>query len=250
AGARRAASPREAAAGAEVIVICVSDTPDVEEVVLGAGGLINGAGPGSVVVDCSTICPRRTRAIGEALAAQGVGMLDAPVSGGSEGARLGTLSIMVGGRSEDLEKAGPILSAMGKTITHVGPLGSGQFTKAINQIICAGNYLAVAEGLVLGIKAGLDMDKVVEAVRGGAAASWVLQNRSGNVLKNEYPLGFRVSLHRKDLGYALEAAKDLEVGLPLTALVAQMFNSLMALGRGDEDVSSLARVIREQAGLK
>ena len=248
-GAVRADSPRQAAANAEVIVVCVSDTPDVEAVVLGDDGIIHGAQAGAVVVDCSTISAEATRRMGEMLAGKNVGMIDAPVSGGSEGARLGTLAIMVGGRPEDVEKAGPILSAMGKTITHVGPLGSGQITKAINQVIIAGTYLGVAEGVALGLKAGLDMGKVVEAVAGGAAGSWILNNRAGNMIKNEYPLGFRVRLHRKDLGIALEAARELGACLPVAALAAQLENGLIAKGSGDEDVSALARAIRELSGL-
>ena len=249
-GAGRGATPAEAAKGAEVIVVCVSDTVDVELVVLGPDGIVEGATPGAVVVDCSTISPDGVKKIGAAVAERGLGMLDAPVSGGSEGAKNATLAIMVGGEAAHLEKARPVLEAMGKTITHVGPLGAGQMTKAINQIICAGNYLAVAEGLALGLKAGLDMDKVHQAIRGGAAQSWVLDNRAKNVIHNEYPLGFRVSLHRKDLGYALEAARNLMVNLPMTALVFQMENGLMANGHGDEDTSALARYIRETSGIK
>jgi 3-hydroxyisobutyrate dehydrogenase len=184
------------------------------------------------------------------LARKGIRMLDAPVSGGSEGAQKGTLTIMVGGEAEDVAQAMPVLSAMGKSITHVGPSGSGQFTKAINQVIISGVYLAVAEGLTLGLKAGLDMEKVVQALAGGAAGSWVLNFRSGNMIKNEYPLGFRVRLHRKDLGIALEAAKEMGVFLPCTALVAQIENGLMSLGYGDEDMSAMARLIRKHSGLE
>ena len=250
AGARRSATPKEAAAGAEVIVICVSDTPDVEAVVLGEQGVIQGAAAGAVVVDMSTISPSATRRMSAELGKKGVGMLDAPVSGGSEGAQKGTLSIMIGGEAADLEKAMPVLTAMGKNITHVGPSGAGQVTKAINQILIAGTYLSVAEGLSLGIKAGLDMQKVVQAMTGGAADSWVLSYRSGNVIKNEYPLGFRVRLHRKDLGIALEAAKEMGVFMPCSALVAQIENGLMSQGYGDEDVSAVARVIRKSSGLE
>ncbi len=250
AGARRAASPQEAAAGAEVVVICVSDTPDVEGVVLGENGVIHSAAAGAVVVDMSTISPSATRRMSAELGQKGVGMLDAPVSGGSEGAQKGTLSIMIGGEAADVEKAMPVLGAMGKNITHVGPSGAGQVTKAINQILIAGTYLSVAEGLSLGLKAGLDMQKVVQAMTGGAADSWVLSYRSGNVIKNEYPLGFRVRLHRKDLGIALEAAKEMGVFMPCSALVAQIENGLMSQGYGDEDVSAVARVIRKTSGLE
>jgi 3-hydroxyisobutyrate dehydrogenase len=250
AGARRAASPKEAAQGAEVIVCCVSDTPDVEAVLVGEQGVIHGAPSGAVVVDMSTISPSATRRMSAALAEKGIGMVDAPVSGGSEGAQKGTLSIMMGGAPADVEKAMPVLKAMGKNITHVGAVGAGQITKAINQIIISGTYLTVAEGLTLGIKAGLDMQKVVQAMTGGAADSWVLSYRSGNVIKNEYPLGFRVRLHRKDLGIALEAAREMGVCMPCSSLVAQIENGLLSQGFGDEDVSAMARVIRKTSGLE
>jgi 3-hydroxyisobutyrate dehydrogenase len=250
AGARRAASPQAAAQGADIVVTCVSDTPDLEAVILGENGVLHGAPAGAIVIDMSTVSPSATRRIGAELAKKGIRMLDAPVSGGSEGAQKGTLSIMIGGEAADVEKAMPVLSAMGKNITHVGPAGAGQLTKAINQIIISGTYLSVAEGLSLGIKAGLDMPQVVKAMTGGAADSWVLSYRSGNVIKNEYPLGFRVRLHRKDLGIALEAAKEMGVFLPCSSLVAQIENGLVAQGFGDEDVSAMARVIRKSSGLE
>ena len=249
-GAQRAESPAKAAEAAEIIVTIVSDTPDVEGVILGENGVIHGAQARAIVVDMSTISPSATRRIAETLGKKNIKMIDAPVSGGSEGAQLGTLAIMVGGEVEDVKKAMPVLEAMGKTITHVGPIGAGQITKAINQIIIAGTYLSVAEGMTLGIKAGLNMQKVIEAIRGGAAGSWVLDNRAANVVKNEYPLGFRVRLHRKDLGIALEAAKEMGVTMPCGALVEQIENGLMAQGYGDEDVSALGRAIRKQSGLE
>jgi 3-hydroxyisobutyrate dehydrogenase len=249
-GARRTASPKEAAAGAEVIVICVSDTPDVEEIILGTDGVIHGASDGAIVVDMSTISPAATRRIAEKLGEKGVKMLDAPVSGGPEGAQNGTLAIMVGGETADFEIALPVLEAMGKTVTHVGPVGAGQITKAINQIIISGTYLTVAEGLTLGMKAGLDMDKVIQAISGGAASSWVLHNRGKNVVNNTYPLGFRVRLHHKDLRIALDTARELGATLPATALVEQIENGLIARGYGDDDVSAIGRSIREQSGLE
>ena len=249
AGALRVGSPREAAAGAEIIITCVSDTPDVEAIILGENGVIHGARNGSIVVDMSTINPEATRRMAEKLAEKGVKMLDAPVSGGSEGAQKGTLSIMVGGDPEDLEKVDPVLKAMGKTITHVGPIGAGQLTKAINQIIVGGTYWSVAEGVTLGIKAGLDMDKVLQAVGSGAASSWPLINRSGNMIQNSYPLGFKVKLHRKDLNIALEIARELGVTLPLAAYIEQVETGLIARGHEDEDLSAVARSIREQSGL-
>jgi len=250
AGASRAASPREAAADAEVVITCVSDTPDVESIVLGDEGIIQGARPDTIVVDMSTISPIVTREIAAALAERQIRMMDAPVSGGSEGARNGTLSIMVGGKAEDLKKIRPVLEAMGKTITHIGDVGAGQMTKAINQVVVAGTYWSVAEGLAIGLKAGLDMEKVVQAVGGGAAGSWAMTNRSGNMIANRYPLGFKLQLHRKDLVIALQLARDLGVTLPVTALVEQAENGLIGRGHGDEDISVIARSVRESSGVE
>ena len=248
-GAKRAASPAAAAVGAEIVITCVSDTPDAETVILGEQGVVHGAAKGTVVVDMSTISPTATRRISQALSAQGIRMLDAPVSGGSEGAQKGTLSIMVGGEASDLEMARPVLEAMGQTITHIGPIGAGQMTKAINQIVVAGTYWSVAEGVALGLKAGLDMEKVVMAVGGGAAGSWAMVNRSGNMIKNDYPLGFKVQLHRKDLTIALEVARELGVTLPVAAYVEQTETGLIACGHGDEDISVIARAVRKASGI-
>ena len=249
AGARRAASPSMASEDAEIIIICVSDTPDVEAVVLGAEGIIQAAPAGSLVIDMSTISPTATRHMAATLTEKEIRMIDAPVSGGSEGAQNGTLAIMVGGEAEDVQHAMPVLEAMGKTITHVGGIGSGQITKAINQVILAGTFMGVAEGMVLGMKAGLDMQKVTEAISGGAAGSWVLSNRAMNMVSNTYPLGFRVRLHHKDLRIALEAARDLGVTLPIGALVDQIESGIIGRGYGDEDMSAMARTLRELAGL-
>lgn len=249
-GAKRADSPRQAAEGAEIIITMVSDTPDVEAVIMGEDGVIQGAPQGAIVIDMSTISPAATRQMAAELGKKGIKMLDAPVSGGPEGAQNGTLAIMVGGDPADFEKASPILEIMGKTVTHVGPIGAGQITKAINQILISGTYLTVAEGLTLGMKAGLDMEKVIQAISGGAASSWVLHNRGINVVNNTYPLGFRVRLHHKDLKIALDTARELEVMLPATALVAQIENGLIARGHGDDDVSAIGRSIREQSGLE
>lgn len=250
AGAIAAESPQVAATAAEVIITCVSDSQDVEQVILGDQGVIYGAQSGAIVIDMSTISPSVTRHIAQQLAAKGIAMIDAPVSGGSEGAQKGTLSIMMGGDAVDIGRVRPVLSVLGKTLTHVGAIGAGQITKAINQIIISGTYWGIAEGITLGLKAGLEMEKVVQAVGGGAAGSWGLTNRSGNMIANEYPLGFRVRLHRKDLGIALEAARELGVSLPIAAFVEQVENGLIARGYGDEDVSAIARTVREQSGLE
>lgn len=237
------------AAEAELIVTIVSDTPDVEAVLFGAEGVTAGAAPGSLVVDMSTISPSATRDFANRLAELGVSMLDAPVSGGSEGAKQGTLSIFVGGDAAQLERARPVLAAMGTTITHLGPIGSGQAAKAVNQVILAGTYLGVAEGIVLAMKAGLDVEALVAALSGGAAQSWVLANRSGRMLSNDYPLGFKVALHRKDLGIALQLARETGAALPISALTEALEAGLVGRGHGDEDVSAVARAIRELSGL-
>ena len=248
-GATGAVSPQQAAEQAEIIITCVSDSPDVEAVVLGEKGIIHGASPNSLLIDMSTISPSVTQRIATALLKRDIHMLDAPVSGGSEGAQQGTLSIMVGGEAADVERAMPVLQAMGRTITHVGAIGAGQTTKAINQIMVAGTYWSVAEGIALGMKAGLDMEKVVQAVGSGAAGSWGLTNRSSNMISNTYPLGFRVRLHQKDLAIALQTARELQLPLPVAAYVEQIENGLIAKGHGDEDISAIARSVREMGGI-
>ena len=245
AGARY--EPRLAAlAENDVIVLCVTDAPQVQEIL---DVLSPNLRAGTVVLDCSTTSPLRAQEFATALAAQGVGFVDAPVSGGSEGARLGTLSIMVGGDDDHVATVTPMLQAMGKTITHLGPVGAGQWAKAINQVVLAGTYLAVAEGVTLGLKAGLDVAKVVDAISGGAASSWVLQQRSGRMIDNDYPLGFKIALHRKDLGIALSLAEAVEAPLAVTQLAAAYEDQLIADDHGDDDNSALARIVRAAAGL-
>jgi 3-hydroxyisobutyrate dehydrogenase len=249
-GADEAPDPAALAADAEIVVVCVSDTPDVEQVLFGDRGIAAGARPGTVVVDCSTISPSATRAFAARLAAGGVSLVDAPVTGGSEGARRGTLSILVGGAPEDVERVRPVLAAMGTTITHFGPVGSGQVAKAVNQVVIATGYLSVAEGMVLAMKAGLDPEQVVAALSGGVANSWILANRSGRMIENDYPLGFKVALHRKDLAIALALARETGVSLPGSSLVAALEDGLIARGHGEDDQSSIARVIRGLSGME
>jgi 3-hydroxyisobutyrate dehydrogenase len=248
-GAREAATPGRLASQTDVVVICVRDTPDVEAILFGTDGIASGARRDLLVIDCSTISPAATRSFAARLAESGVHFVDAPVSGGSEGAQQGTLSIMVGGDAADVEQARPILAAMGKTITHMGPVGAGQATKAVNQVILAGTYLGVAEGIVLAIKSGLDPETVVRALSGGAAQSWVLVNRSERMIRNEYPIGFKLALHRKDLAIALAMAEETGASLPVAGLAAQIENGLIAAGHGDDDNSALARAIRASSGL-
>jgi 3-hydroxyisobutyrate dehydrogenase len=248
-GVSMGASPSAVAAASELVVTMVSDTPDVEAVLFGPDGVSAGAGEGSLIVDMSTISPSATREFAERLATQGVAMIDAPVSGGSEGAKKGTLSIFVGGEAADLERARPVLQSLGTTITHVGPIGAGQAVKAVNQVILAGTYLGVAEGVVLALKSGLDVEQVVGALSGGAAQSWVLANRSGRMLENDYPLGFKVALHRKDLGIALSMARELGASLPVSALCEAIEAGLIGQGHADDDMSAVARAIRALSGL-
>lgn len=248
AGARRAASPAEAAA-AGVVLICVSDTPDVEEILFGDDGVEKGIAEGGLIIDCSTISPAATRRMAERFAARGVGFVDAPVSGGSEGAVKGTLAIMCGGAEAEIERARPFLEIIGGAVTHVGPSGAGQVAKAVNQVVISGTYQAVAEGVTLAHKAGVDPARVVEAIAGGAAASWILDHRSRNMISDEYPLGFRVRLHRKDLGIALETARETGTVLPTAGYVASMEDGLISQGHGDEDMSALARVVRRTSGV-
>ncbi len=243
-GAQWADTPAEAAAGAEIVFTCVSDSPDVERVVLGAGGAAERMAPGSVLVDCSTISPATTRTLASELAARGIGAVDAPVSGGSEGARNGTLTTFVGGEPEHVALALPALEAFCRTITHLGPAGAGQAAKAVNQVLIAGTYATLGEALVLGQKEGLPMEALVAALSSGAAQSWVLQNRSQNVIDDDYPLGFRVELHLKDLRIALDEAAALGVPMAITNLIAAQEQGLVDAGLGSEDVSNLARVPR------
>ena len=249
-GAHEAASPRQLAEGSEVIVICVSDTGDVEAALFGPEGIAEGVRAGALVIDNSTISPSASRGFAERLRERGVGFVDAPVSGGSEGAQKATLTIFVGGEAADFERAQPVLNAMGKTITHMGPVGSGQAAKAVNQVILAGAYLGVAEGIVLGMKAGLDPEQLVGALSGGAARSWVLENRSARMIANEYPLGFKTALHLKDLGIALQLAREVGAAMPVAALVSQIESGLVAQGHAEEDMSNVARTIRTMSGLE
>jgi len=249
AGAQAAAHPATAAARARVVLLCLTDGPAVEEVLFGPEGVVAGlaaetpqpSSPPPLVVDFSTIEPSRTRSLAARLAARGIAWLDAPVTGGTEGARAGTLSVLVGGDGATLERARPLLEVVGGTITHFGPAGAGQQAKAINQILVAGSYAAVAEAMALGQRLGLPMDNLRRALSRGAAGSWALEHRAGGMVAGHFPLGFRLSLHRKDLAIALAAAAETGLELPVCRLVAAMEDELLAAGHGDEDVSALAR---------
>jgi 3-hydroxyisobutyrate dehydrogenase len=247
AGAGRAATPAEAAAAAEAVLTCVSDTPDLEHILLGPAGVAEGLEPGGLVVDCSTVSPAATAAIAATLRERGIGLVDAPVSGGSEGAERGTLTIFCGGTDADVARARTVLEAFGSRITHLGASGAGQVAKAVNQVMIAGTYATVGEGIALAEAAGLDLPQLVEALSAGAAASWVLTNRAGNMIADTYPLGFKVALHRKDLGIALDEAGRAGLRLGVSELVAAQEDVLMGEGHGDEDVSALARLPKRTA---
>ncbi len=249
-GFESAESPAALAAESDVILTCVSDTPDVEEVLLGERGVLPGARPGSLVIDMSTISPKATVAIGARLAERGVHMLDAPISGGSEGAAKGTLSIMVGGDSEQVARAMPLFRAMGKAITHVGPLGSGQQVKLVNQILVVVTALGVSEALLFAQAGGLDLEKTLEAVGPGAAGSWMLQNRGPQVVKRDFRPGFTIDLQQKDLRLVLEAADQLGVPVLATSLVFQLYRSLQAEGRGGEGNHALVKALERMSGIE
>jgi 3-hydroxyisobutyrate dehydrogenase-like beta-hydroxyacid dehydrogenase len=244
AGAIRAATPAEAAHDADLVFTCVSDSPDLEEIVLGPTGIAASMREGSVLVDCSTVSPATARKIASTLAPMGIGAVDAPVSGGSEGARKGTLTVFVGGEQAHVQQAIPALEVFSGSITHLGPPGAGQAGKAVNQVLIAGTYAALGEGLALAEREGLPLTELVAALNGGAARSWILENRSKNVIDNDYPLGFRVALHLKDLGIALSEADRHGLPMAVTRLVAEQEQRLVAAGHGDEDNSVLARIAK------
>ncbi|MDG2215639.1 MAG: NAD(P)-dependent oxidoreductase [Synechococcus sp. cluster2_bin.235] len=234
-------SPNEAVHGCAVLVICVSDDAAVEAVLWGDGGAGYALTPGSLVIDCSTIAPATAAAMAKRLAEQNVHYIDAPVTGGTEGAKAGTLTVLCGGETKALEQARPLLEVIGGSIHHFGPVGSGQQVKAVNQVLVAGSYAAVAEAITLGQHLQLPMERVVAALIGGAAGSWALQHRSAAMLADQYPLGFKLALHHKDLKIALAAAKEQQLELPLTQLVLEQESELMQQGLGNADVSALRR---------
>tara|TARA_B100001173_G_scaffold223785_1_gene193905 strand:- start:512 stop:1396 length:885 start_codon:yes stop_codon:yes gene_type:complete len=241
AGALPAASPAEAAAGCSALLLCVSDDAAVESVLWGE----QGAGPaleqGSLVIDCSTISPSTAKAMAERLAKRDIAYIDAPVTGGTEGAKAGTLTVLCGGDTAAVDKARPLLEVIGASIHHFGDVGSGQQVKAINQVLVAGSYAAVAEAITLGQHLQLPMQQVVNALRQGAAGSWALEHRSQAMLNDDYPLGFKLALHHKDLGIALDAALQTGLKLPITEAVHDQEQTLMDAGLGNADVSALRR---------
>ena len=240
-GALPAASPAAAVSGCSALLLCVSDDAAVESVLWGE----QGAGPaleqGSLVIDCSTISPSTAKAMAERLAKRDIAYIDAPVTGGTEGAKAGTLTVLCGGETAAVDKARGLLEVIGGSIHHFGDVGSGQQVKAINQVLVAGSYAAVAEAITLGQHLKLPMQQVVDALRQGAAGSWALEHRSQAMLNDDYPLGFKLALHHKDLGIALDAALQTGLKLPITEAVHDQEQALMDAGLGNADVSALRR---------
>jgi 2-hydroxy-3-oxopropionate reductase len=249
-GARVANSPAEVASQVDVVMTCLPDSPDVEQVALGDSGIAAGAHSGLIYVDNSTIKPDTARRVAQRLAEVGVSCLDAPVSGGDVGAREGTLSVMIGGPAETVERVRPVLLAMGKTITHVGDSGAGQIAKAANQIMAAAQMVAMAELMLFAQKAGADPRKVVEAIRGGAAQCWTLEVKAPRLFAGNRQPGFRARMQAKDLGIVLDTAREYGLPLPTTAVNAQLFNAMRAMGLGDLDNSAVIAVLEELAGVR
>jgi len=244
------ASAAEAAAQADVTFIIVSDTQDVEQVLFAAGGVAQGAKPGSVVVDMSTISPTATRHYADDLKARGIDMLDAPVSGGDVGAINATLSIMVGGKPEVFERVKPLFEAMGKNIVLVGDNGAGQVAKACNQIVVAVTIEAVAEALTFARKNGVDAAKVRDALMGGFAGSRILEVHGKRMLDNNYQPGFKTKLHQKDMNIVMQTVKELGLALPAAALVMQHMNALMGTGDAELDSAAVMKVVERMSGVE
>ncbi|HKH12087.1 MAG TPA: 2-hydroxy-3-oxopropionate reductase [Rubrobacter sp.] len=247
-GATAAGSPREVAEKCGVVITMLPDSPQVEEVLAGEEGVFEGIGEGALIVDMSTISPVVTESLAAAAKEKGASLLDAPVSGGDVGAIEGTLSIMVGGSDEDFERARPLFEVMGKTVTHVGPTGAGQVTKAANQIVVALTIEAVSEALVLGSKGGVPPEKILDVLGGGLASNKVMEVKREKFLSHTFDPGFRSELHHKDLGIALAAGREYGVALPVTAVVDQMLLTMKKKGWGGEDHSALLKVIEDLSG--
>ena len=250
AGASKASSPREVAERSDIIITMLPNSPDVEAVVEGADGVLEAVREGQLLIDMSTINPIVSRGLGEKLGERGANMLDAPVSGGEQGAIDGVLSIMVGGESSDFERALPLFEVMGRTITHMGALGSGGFTKLANQIIVAINLTAMGEALVFGAAAGVDPVRMIQALSGGLAGSKCLDQKKDKILAGDFKPGFKVDLHAKDLGLINDAAAAIGVPIPTTAVVQQFFAALRAKGRGEYDHSGVITFFEDLAGIE
>lgn len=250
AGAQVATSPADLAARSDIVISCVSDTPDVEAVLFGPQGVIEGARAGMLVIDMSTISPQGAQQFAARLHDHGIGFLDAPVSGGSEGAARGTLSIMVGGPAPLVERAMPVFQAMGKTITHVGDHGAGQTVKLVNQILVVGTMLAISEALVFAQASGVDLEKTLAAVSGGAAGSWMLSNRGPQVIRRDWRPGFTIDLQQKDLRLVLAAADAVGAPMLTTSTVFHLYRTLQQAGLGHEGNHALIKAIERLAGIE
>ena len=248
-GVTVAESPQAVAEAAPVVITMVTDTPDLLEVVEGSKGAAQGMVSGSVLIDMSTVSPSVTQELAARLERKGVAMLDAPVSGGSWGAQHGTLAIMVGGDEQVFERCLPIFQAMGQRITHMGPVGMGQTTKLVNQVLVVGTCAAVAEALVFAAAHGSDLERTIEAVAQGAAGSWQLQNLGPRMAKGDFAPGFMVKLQQKDLRLIMEAAQERKLPLPVASLVRQLYASLEATGAGEEGTQALIKVFQKLAGV-
>ena len=249
-GAAEGGSPADVARRSDVVITIVGDSPDVEEVALGTNGIIEGAHPGLVHIDMTTMSPQVTRRIAGRLAEAGAEMLDAPVSGGQQGAIEGTLSIMVGGKAETLERCRPVLAAMGGKIVYCGPAGAGQTVKLCNQIAVALTNLGACEALVFAARSGIDPRVMIEAVSAGAGDSWQLRNLAPRIVERDFRPGFKVAHQRKDLRLALEAAAAMAAPLPGTGLVAELFSKLEADGLGEEGTQALVKALEKLAGVE
>ena len=247
AGGRPCATAAEVASHADIVILMLPDTPDVEAVLFGADGVADAIKTGKTVIDMSSISPIATKDFAARISERGGAYLDAPVSGGEVGAKNAALSIMVGGDEADFERVQPLFSAMGKTVTHVGPVGSGQVAKVANQIIVALTIEAVAEGLLFASKAGADPAKVREAITGGLATSRILELHGKRMIDRTFDPGFRIGLHQKDLNLALEGARALGVSLPATALAQQLFSACVANGGAAWDHSAMVRALELMA---
>ncbi len=246
-GAKVVDSYKEVAEECDVIITMLPNSPQVEEVLIGEGGVFESVREGTLIVDMSTISPVVTRELAQQAEERGASMVDAPVSGGDVGAQQGTLSIMAGGSDEDFERAKPLFDVVGKVATHVGDVGAGQTVKACNQIVVALNITAVSEALVLGSKAGVKPQAIIDALSGGLAGSNVMNAKAEKFVGHDFDPGFRIELHHKDLGIALAAGREYGVSLPVTAIVDQMLESLKAKGRGDRDHSAILTLIEDLA---
>ena len=249
-GAHGANNSAELASRCQMVITMVPDSSDVESVAEDQGGIFEGAKPGLIVADMSTISPLVTRRLAAAAAERKVHWLDAPVSGGQAGAIAGTLTIMVGGERQVFERAQPVFAAMGQRITYMGASGHGQMAKLCNQILVAVNLLAVSEALVFGAKAGLDLNPLLDALTAGAANSWALENLGRKILKRDFAPAFMVRLQQKDLRLVAEAARELQVPVIGSALVHQLLTSLEAMGRGDDGTQALVNVLESLAGIE